>query len=122
MRKIVRKSVAILIGLALTATGLWAAGAEEEAPATAADKKYVTDPVTGKVYTAPEYGGTLTTVRANDGAAVDPYVFIGAHSLVSQIVVEKLGMLDWALDREAYHFSGGYLTPEWAMTGGLAES
>ena len=122
MRKMVRKSVAILIGLALTATGLWAAGAEEETPAAAADKKYVTDPVTGKVYTAPEYGGTLTTVRQSDGAAVDPYVFIGAHSMVSQIVVEKLGMLDWALDREAYHFSGGYLTPEWAMTGGLAES
>ena len=43
MSNIVKKCGAILMGLALTATGLWAAGAEE-APAAAADKQYVTDP------------------------------------------------------------------------------
>ena len=60
-----RTGLAVLVGLVLAATGLWA-GAEEEQPAAAADKQYVTDPVTGKVFTAPEYGGTLTYPRISD--------------------------------------------------------
>ena len=60
MSNMVKKYAAILIGLALTATGVWAAGAAEEGSAAAADKKYVTDPTTGKVVVAPEYGGTFT--------------------------------------------------------------
>ena len=57
------RTLALALVLVLTATGLWAAG-EEEQPAAAADKQYVTDPVTGKVFTAPEYGGTLIYVVA----------------------------------------------------------
>ena len=49
--------LAVALVLVLIATGLWATGAEEDATA-AADKKYVTDTVTGKVVVAPEYGGT----------------------------------------------------------------
>ena len=70
-----RKCLAVLSVLVLTATGLWAAGEEEGSTATAADKKYVTDPTTGKVVSAPEYGGTLT-VNGGPGAAAnthDPY-------------------------------------------------
>ena len=52
----ITRTFAVTLVLVLTATGLWAAGAEE-APAAAADKKYVTDPSNGKVVTAPEYGG-----------------------------------------------------------------
>ena len=52
----IRMTFAIALVLALTATGLWAAGAEEE-PAAAADKKYVTDPSTGKVVVAPSTAG-----------------------------------------------------------------
>ena len=37
--------------------------------AIAAEKKYVTDPTTGKVVSAPEYGGTLTTGYASAVAA-----------------------------------------------------
>ena len=55
-----KKCLAVLSVLVLTATGLWAAGEEEGSTATVADKKYVTDPTTGKVVVAPEYGGTLT--------------------------------------------------------------
>ena len=54
-----RKCLAVLIGLALTATGLWAAGAEEES-AVAAEREMVLDPTTGEMVTAPEYGGTMT--------------------------------------------------------------
>ncbi len=106
--------------LVLTATGLWAAGAEEE-PAAAADKKYVTDPVTGKVYSAPEYGGTVTAAMRIPKDAVDPAVGGGANT-ISMIVNEKLGQLNWALDRDAYSFTGGYMTPVYALIGALAES
>ena len=40
---IMRTTFAVALVLALTATGLWAGGTEE-APAAAADKKYVIDP------------------------------------------------------------------------------
>ena len=56
---IVTKTFAVALVLVLTATGLWAA-ASEEAPAAAAEKEMVTDPTTGKMVTAPQYGGTLT--------------------------------------------------------------
>ena len=56
---ILRKILAVLIGLGLAATGLWAA-ASEEAPAAAAEKEMVTDPTTGNQVVAPSYGGTLT--------------------------------------------------------------
>ena len=53
-----RKCLA-LIGLALTATGLWAAGdSDSDDFGRMAEKEMVTDPTNGKVYTAPEYGVT----------------------------------------------------------------
>ena len=59
MHDVMRTCLAVLFGLALTATGLWAAAAEEE-PAAAMGKEMVLDPTTGKMVTAPEYGGTFT--------------------------------------------------------------
>ena len=101
MSNIVKKCVAILIGLALTATGLWAAGAEEE-PAAAADKQYVTDPSTGKVVTAPQYGGTLTYVWKEEPDGPDVVVsgpWAGAYVAG---VLEKLAMGDWATPRDKW--------------------
>ena len=68
------RTFAIALVLVLTATGLWAAGAEEEAPAPAADKKYVTDPTTGKVVSAPEYGGTITFAQLPGRWQTDTYL------------------------------------------------
>ena len=59
----IRMTFAVALVLTLTATGLWAAGDSDGSTAAAADKKYVTDPTTGKVVVAPEYGGTLTFAR-----------------------------------------------------------
>ena len=42
-------------------TGAWAAG-EEEQPAAAMEKEMVLDPTTGEMVTAPEYGGTITSL------------------------------------------------------------
>ena len=55
-----RTCLAVLAGLVLAATGGWASPAGEEQPAAAMDKEMVRDPATGKMVTAPEYGGTLT--------------------------------------------------------------
>ena len=88
-------------------------------------KKYVTDPVTGNVFAAHEYGGTFIPAIATDANVVaggDPYTNITAMYLVGRIVNEKLGVLDWALDRDAYSFPGGGMTPVWAQRGALAES
>ena len=55
-----RTCLAVLCGLVLTATGLWASPAGEQEPAAAMEKEMVRDPATGKMVSAPEYGGTLT--------------------------------------------------------------
>ena len=57
----VSRFVSMALAFALAATVSFAAGESDSAgAAAAAEKKYVTDPTNGKVYTAPEYGGTLT--------------------------------------------------------------
>ena len=116
----ITRTLAIGLVLVLTATGLWATGAEEDATA-AADKEYVTDPVTGKVVVAPEYGGTLTFADRGDGfGSHDQY---HGHALSnSSLVIEKLGVADWAIDRKRYPFVGGYQLPVYATRGALAES
>ena len=115
-----RTCLAVLVGLVLAATGLWAAG-EEEQPAAAADKQYVTDPVTGKVFTAPEFGGTMIYVLNTTVEPRDAWFGQGAGQVMSG-VLEKLGTVDWAIDRDAFHFVGGYPPPLSALSGALAES
>ncbi len=61
--------------------------------------KYVTDPTNGKVFSAPEYGGTITFAKQNDGAStnVDLAVNGGAMSMIA-LVTEKLATLNWGLE------------------------
>ena len=109
MTNIVKKCAAILIGFALTATGLWAGGASDGGDtAAAADKKYVTDPSTGKVVTAPEYGGTLTVATAGEPAHADTH-FWHVPAVVTSATTEKLGIMDWAIDRDVFSFRGQYM-------------
>ena len=66
----VSKFVSMALAFALVATVSFAAGESDSAgAAAAAEKKYVTDPTNGQVYTAPEYGGTLTLRRRRDRAS-----------------------------------------------------
>ena len=87
-----------------------------------AGKKYVTDPVTGKVFSAPEYGGTITFAKQNDYNQRGVDLYSGGNVGMTTPVTEKLSTLNWALDRNLYPFSGGYMTPVFALTGALAES
>ncbi len=85
-------------------------------------KKYVTDPVTGRVFTAPEYGGTITFAKQNDynNRGVDLYAR-GNRGMTSP-VIEKMSKGNWALDRNLYSFNTGFVTPVFALTNALAES
>ena len=87
------RTFAIALVLILSATGLWAAGSEEE-PAAAAEKEYVTDPSTGKQVLKPAYGGTLTAILfsypVDHG---DTFLFHGA-GLVAGPALDKLGIAD----------------------------
>ena len=100
-----RKCRAVLIGLALTATGLWAAGEEEGSTAAAADKKYVTDPSTGKVVVAPQYGGTITYALKEEASSGTDAVLTGqwAQAYLAP-VLEKLAIGDWATPRDEWDF------------------
>ena len=124
--RMTRMTFAFALVLVMAATGLWATGAEEEAPATAADtaaKVYVTDPSTGMVVEAPRYGGSLTfaTKVADDNLLVDAWVSGGAAWIIG-IVNEKLGIIDWAIDRNKHPYFAGYVAPAFALRGALAES
>ena len=121
MKILFRMTFAIALVLVLTATGLWAGGADEEGPEAAADKKYVTDPVAGTVVSAPEYGGTLTQAIKFNLEPGDVWFGFRALGMTSG-VVEKLAMVDWAIDRDTYPFLTGYIAPLYALTGALAES
>ena len=119
MHDVMRTCLAVLFGLALTATGLWAAAAEEE-PAAAMGKEMVLDPTTGKMVTAPEYGGTFTWGDVLDPPHCDPYLH-GHGPRPIALVAEKLGIYNWGTDRDEWGF-GTPGAPLRFATGALAES
>ena len=105
-----RKILAVLFGLVLAATGLWASPAGEEEPAAAMEKEMVMDPATGKMVTAPEYGGTLTYAwggRVSDN--VDPFAVGFEAGWLIDGVNEKLAIGDWALDREVFDWTDNFV-------------
>ena len=87
--------------------------------AVAAEKEMVKDPSTGKMVEKPRYGGSLTFVRRNEGSGVDAW---SCCFWMASAVVEKLSIVDWAIDREKYPFMTGYVPPLFAQRPALAES
>ena len=115
-----RTSFAVVLVLSLAATGVWASPAGEEGPAAAADKKYVTDPTTGKVVVAPQYGGTITFALKDEPAGPDAVLSGWWANAYFAGVLEKLGMVDWATPRDKYDFQ--FHSPPTYTIGQLAES
>ena len=107
------KLQSLLLTLTLMVTAFWVS--------PAAAQKYVTDPSTGKVVTAPEYGGTLTYPYALAGENSDPFVVGGSAVFLIGGVNENLARPNWGLAREELAFNGPYV-PLFAFTGELAES
>ena len=114
-----RTCLAVLAGLVLAATGAWAAAAQEE-PAAAMEKEMVTDPTTGEMVTAPQYGGTLTFATMLEPPSADTLVY-GSAGLAIGGVAEQLIIPNWAVDRDEYDFSNQYI-PVDVAAGQLAES
>ena len=116
-----RTCLAVLAGLILAATGAWASG-EEEQPAAAMEKEMVLDPTTGEMVTAPEYGGTMTFAVQRPPPHPDVCCGSGA-SRGADGVLEKLGIVNWGIDRNEYDITGAFnYVPISALTGRLAES
>ncbi len=82
--------------------------------------KMVKDPSTGKMVSAPEYGGRITFVKSFIPESIDPYFSYAAGHTISG-VHEKLGKVDWGLDRDLFDYRTIYV-PEFAIRGHLAES
>ncbi len=120
MRISFRMTFAIALVLVLTATGLWAGGATDTESATAADKEMVRDPATGKMVTAPEYGGTFTRPLKEEWHHPD-LMFSRWATIFITGVLEKPAMVNWGIDRAEFNYVGGD-PPLFALKGGLAES
>ena len=102
----ITRTLAVAVVLVLIATGLWASPAGEEEPAAAAEKEMVLDPATGKMVTAPEYGGTLTSLfhPGWESEHADMWHFRSVIHQV-QLVVERMGGGNWALPRDEFSFT-----------------
>ena len=116
----VSRSLLIALAFVLVATAAFASPASEGEEAAAAEKEMVRDPATGKMVTAPEYGGTITLGTASEPPNCDPgqgHPGFGCW----MFTLEKLAMGDWALDRQQNALQSPYI-PDFAITGQLAES
>ena len=113
--------LAVMCGLVLTATGLWASAASEAEPAAAADREMVRDPATGEMILKPQYGGSIAQGWNSPlGPHADLWWGAGARELVT-LVLEKLGIADWATPRDKWDFKS--LDPPLSVHRGLlAES
>ena len=118
-----KKTFAVVLVLIFAAGALWAAGGEGET--AAAEKKYVTDPTTGKVFTAPEYGGTLTWPATAYPENSDPWWVSGWAPHFISGVNERLAFADWGLSRDIWdgriysvvtqEMTRGCLAESWSM-------
>ena len=109
------KLLSVLLAFILGASALWVG------PTAAAEKKNVTDPTTGKVVSAPEYGGTLTFPYVVIGETTDPFVTGGYAAMLIGGVNQNLAVPNWGLDRKEFAFNGPYV-PLFTWTQELAES
>ncbi len=108
------KLQSLLLTLTLMVTALWVF------PTAVVAQKMVKDPSTGKMVSAPKYGGTIRPVVNFKVEGIDPYFRYTAGIWIS-LVSEKLGAADWAFDRSVFGYDEQYM-PEEVITGLLAES
>ena len=85
-----------------------------------ADSHMVKDPSTGEMITDPKYGGTIRPIVNFKVEGIDPYVRYTAGAWIG-LVNEKLGIGDWAIDRDVFSYNTLYLPVE-VIAGQLAES
>ena len=79
------------------------------------------DPTTGEVVGSPQYGGTITFVDNGSAGTVTDYYVSGAAPKNVQLFMEKLGIANWAIDRDVWPYNTQHI-PDFALSGRLAES
>ncbi len=115
-------TVWIALAFALVATAAFASPASEgEAAAATAEREMVRDPSTGEMISAPQYGGQLIVAALRDEPPhADTWWGVTSMWAISP-VLEKLGMVDWAVDRDEWDLKSGF-TPLDVVQPHLAES
>ena len=102
--RLFKTGLLIVCGLMLTATGLWAAGDSDSdsdgSTAAATDKETVFDPASGRTWTAPEYGGTLTWAPRHYPTNADVWSASGWAAHFYSGVLEQMAFGNWDVDRE----------------------
>ena len=97
------KPQSLLLTLILVVTAFWVS--------PAAAQKYVTDPTTGKVVTAPEYDGTITFAKKEEPAGPDTVISgVWAQDYVGG-VLETLSMVDCDHGHALPRYLVGMVTP-----------
>ena len=96
--------------------------------AVGADKKMVKDPTTGKMVTAPEYGGSLTFTKRQWPANTDTLAGGRWASQLVFAVLDKPALADWGINRDEFSlnlpwptidFLKGSLVERWEQTDDL---
>jgi peptide/nickel transport system substrate-binding protein len=117
------KGLAVLSICALTlvgvATGVWASGDSDQAPA--AEREMVVD-VWGQEVEKPRYGGTIPVAIGLGAETYDPWYTTGPSlSYWTHLVFDRPGDLNFALPRDTVPYLTSRFLDISHMTGGLAE-
>ena len=94
-----RKCYAVVVVLALSATGLWAAAAGEDDSAATTDREMIRN-ARGEMQEKPQYGGSINLGIQQPNVSWDPAQQGPAWRFMGQPVFDQLGMGNWASDRE----------------------
>ena len=115
-----RKCHAVVVVLALSATGLWAAAAGEDDSAATTEREMIRN-ARGEMQEKPQYGGSINVAVAQVPTSWDPAEEIPGLGFPTY---ERLGMGNWASDRETcLGFVNVWFPPIDCMVAGmLAES
>ena len=115
-----RKCHAVVVVLALSATGLWAAPAGEDDSAATAEREMIRN-ARGEMQEKPQYGGSINVAVAQVPNSWDPADEIPGLGFPTY---ERLGMGNWARDPETcLRFVNVWFPPIDCMVAGmLAES
>ena len=115
-----RKCYAVVVVLALSATGLWAAGEGEDDSAATTEREMIRN-ARGEMQEKPQYGGSINVAVAQVPSSWDPAEEIPGLGFPTY---ERLGIGAWAGDRETcLRFVNVWFPPiECMVAGMLAES
>ena len=114
--------MSIALAFALVATAAFAAGASDsDDSASAAEQEMVRDPSTGEIVKAHNTVGNSFSVINVEPPHLDSW-WGSVHFRPVILVLEKLGMVDWAIPRDKWGFNHGWYTAIEVVKPHLAES